>query len=107
MFVQSPLGSSRPTALVSRDLSEVMDWCTTVESPPRKPTMEVLSRGPMSFTKLRIEAFAFSMRSLTFIEPLSSTTITTETPVTLSMLVTSGLMGVPSCVSVKSSETRP
>ena len=47
------------------------------------------------------------MRSLIVIEALSSTTITTETPVTFSMLVTSGLMGVPFCVSVKSSEVSP
>ena len=57
--------------------------------------------------KFWMDAFAFSMRSLIVIELLSSTTITTETPVTLLMLVTCGLIGTPSCVSVKSSETRP
>ena len=57
--------------------------------------------------KSLMASFAFVMRLLLFIELLSSTTMTTEMPVTASMLVTWGRMVLPSSVSTKSSASSP
>ena len=96
------------TAFKSWVLFDVIAWWTTVESLfPTKPTIPALSYGPMPLMNERIASLALSARLFDVMEELSSTTMTTEIPMTALMPVTCVWIGVPSWVRIRSFGSSP